>query len=70
MTTRASLYSILISQILSKVRQITALRDKTDDSLSCVSARVVGYGIYDVPDAQRHSRSDRVQLLSIYSAYY
>ena len=37
MTTRASLYSILISQMLSKVRRITALRDKTDDSLSDVT---------------------------------
>ena len=55
---------------MSQVRQITALGYKPDDSLSCVSVRVVGYGIYDVPDAQRHSRSDRVQLLLIYSAYY
>ena len=69
--TRASfLYTILIGQILSQVRQITALGYKPDDSLPCVLVRVVGYGIYDVPDAQRHSRSDRVQLLLIYSAYY
>ncbi len=36
-----------------------------DGSLSYVTVRVVGYGIYDVPDAQRHSRSDRLQLLCI-----